>query len=395
MGRATRWLRGFLGMKKDRDNDNVVVDGLCPAASGDKRVKKRWSFSKPSKETTGHSPFPDVPANVPARRSGAGDGPWLGPCAVDAEKEKERQQSSHVNAMAVAAATAAAADAAAAAAEAAVVVVRLTAGPGRGALFGGGKEFFAAVTIQSVFRGFLARKALRALRALVKLQAVVRGYLVRKRAAMALQRMQSLIRAQTTERRDESRSEFHSKRFPDSLDIPVDDCTKVVEIDSVIKPRSRSRRISSSPLLESRERIPYSSPIPCPVSRGVSTPDCGQPSDLEWCMVGNDYECRFNRTCHSTPGFPTPAGTQAPSMPMIKSMRGGGDGLFHLYSSVPSYMANTKSFRAKLRSQSAPKQRPEDGSKKRLSLSEIMASRNSISSVRMERSFSHLEEIFE
>ncbi|XP_031387914.1 uncharacterized protein LOC116201000 isoform X2 [Punica granatum] len=352
MGRATRWLRGFLGMKKDRDNDNVVVDGLCPAASGDKRVKKRWSFSKPSKETTGHSPFPDVPANVPARRSGAGDGPWLGPCAVDAEKEKERQQSSHVNAMAVAAATAAAADAAAAAAEAAVVVVRLTAGPGRGALFGGGKEFFAAVTIQSVFRGFL-------------------------------------------ERRDESRSEFHSKRFPDSLDIPVDDCTKVVEIDSVIKPRSRSRRISSSPLLESRERIPYSSPIPCPVSRGVSTPDCGQPSDLEWCMVGNDYECRFNRTCHSTPGFPTPAGTQAPSMPMIKSMRGGGDGLFHLYSSVPSYMANTKSFRAKLRSQSAPKQRPEDGSKKRLSLSEIMASRNSISSVRMERSFSHLEEIFE
>ena len=48
-------------------------------------------------------------------------------------------------------------------------------------------------------------------------------------------------------------------------------------------------------------------------------------------------------------------------------------------------MANTQSFKAKLRSQSAPKQRPEPGSKKKLSLNEIMAARNSLSSVRMQR----------
>ncbi|KAM3222955.1 hypothetical protein P3L10_022225 [Capsicum annuum] len=55
---------------------------------------------------------------------------------------------------------------------------------------------WAAAKIQSVFRGYLARKALRALKGLVKFQALVRGFLVRKRAAAARHSMQALIRAQ-------------------------------------------------------------------------------------------------------------------------------------------------------------------------------------------------------
>ncbi|XP_047328888.1 protein IQ-DOMAIN 17-like isoform X2 [Impatiens glandulifera] len=56
---------------------------------------------------------------------------------------------------------------------------------------------FAAIMIQTAFRGYLARKALKALKGLVKLQALVRGHNVRGRTKMTLQCMQSMVRVQT------------------------------------------------------------------------------------------------------------------------------------------------------------------------------------------------------
>ncbi|OMO55742.1 IQ motif, EF-hand binding site [Corchorus capsularis] len=58
------------------------------------------------------------------------------------------------------------------------------------------RQDIAAIKIQAVFRGHLARRAYRALRSLVKLQAVARGVYIRKQAQIALQCMHALVRLQ-------------------------------------------------------------------------------------------------------------------------------------------------------------------------------------------------------
>ncbi|XP_021857655.2 protein IQ-domain 26 [Spinacia oleracea] len=402
MGRATRWLKSFLGMKKQNDNDKPTKSSNNDDTRREKMgmVEKRWSFTKPTtKERVREK------ENQLFR---------------DYIFESEKEQTKH--AIAVAAATAAAADAAVAAAHAAVAVVRLTS-HGRGTLFScAGTEKWAAVKIQTLFRSYLARRALKALKGLVKLQAHVRGYLVRKRAAATLHSMQALIRAQASarsqrannrssklhsefrsrksmERVDETRcDEFHSKRISTSYDLYNDayeGSPKIVEIDTYNKPksrlrsrsksRSRSKRINPSMYDFSCEYPTMSSPLPYPYPGRVTIPDCQKiHHEYDWSFYGD--ECRIS-TAQSTPRLAT-------NGPLTPTKSVCGDSFFRPYSNFPSYMADTQSFRAKSRSQSAPKQRPEGRAKTRLSLGEIMAARNSISSVRMQRSISQVQDTF-
>nr|GLL17801.1 protein IQ-DOMAIN 14-like [Ipomoea trifida] len=304
MGKAGRWLRGLLGMKKDKESVGKF------SSFSDKKEKKRWSLGGESKDSGGLR-------------------------AADS--------------------------------------LLLRSSRGRGALFVTQREKWAAVKIQSVFRGYLARKALRALRGLVKLQAHVRGYLVRKRAAATLHSMQALIRAQAAvrsqrfrgnprfqaetrarkfpERYDECRSAVQSKRLSASYEPSLngmDDSPKIVEIDTY-KLRSMSRRMNSAAI-------------------------SGNESD--WSFVGEEWKFP---TAQSTPRGGAPARSICGDTPF-----------FRPYSNFPGYMEKTQSFRAKQRSVSAPKQRPEAG-RRRVSLGDIMASRISSSGGRMQRSCSQVQ----
>ncbi|KAG2713004.1 hypothetical protein I3843_04G145000 [Carya illinoinensis] len=403
MGRAMRWLKVLFWIKKDKGCSN----------SSDRKDEKRSTFGNSGRDSRDH--FFHNPETIPPNISAA-EAAWLKSYYTESESE----QSKH--AIAVAAATAAAADAAVAAAQAAVAVVRLTS-QGRGSMnmFGGGRESWASVKIQTVFRGYLARKALRALKGLVKLQALVRGYLVRKQATATLRSMQALIRAQATVRsqkaralidnnrfevrarksmetldgstRSERTAPFHSRKLSASLDTiinSIDGSPKILEIDTG-RPKSRSCRTNTS-VSDFGDDPPYQTPFsPIPASRRLSIPNCGNFHDQDYWGLTAD-ECRFS-TAQSTPRFVYSINA-APATP-AKSVCADSSFFQEYRSDFPNYMADTQSFKAKLRSHSAPKQRPEPRPNKRLSLNEMLESRSSLSRVPMQRSSSQISQVHE
>ncbi|XP_050379634.1 protein IQ-DOMAIN 12 [Argentina anserina] len=101
------------------------------------------------------------------------------------------------HALIVARATVVAAEAAVAAAQAAADVVHLTGASHSFYHFTKFDRNLAAIKIQSAYRAHLARKALRALRGLVRLQAIVRGRAVRRQALISLKRLPSKGKGQT------------------------------------------------------------------------------------------------------------------------------------------------------------------------------------------------------
>ncbi|KAM5572575.1 protein IQ-DOMAIN 22 [Rosa sericea] len=429
MGKASRWFRSVLGLKKsDKTHNNNNNSSPCPKPPS---TKRRWSFVKSYREK-------DHPHNHTHQTD-----------AADESSSANDVADPNKHAIAVAAATAAVAEAAVAAAQAAAAVVRLTSSgrcpnnnnndPAAYVSGGGGgsvgiREEWAAVKIQAAFRGCLARRALRALKGLVRLQALVRGHIERKKWAKRYQRFQAILRAQARARAGRTQiselSHSHSSSQSSQIQQPGpatpekfehglrSRSTKHEHEHSSILRRNSSR--SNGRIIGGHDRAHSERSWEQPGSAVKNgTPedekndrvleiDTGKPHiaakrrnlfhSTHLAVASDQYSHSFttskDSTTHQT--LPSPSSCEVQSLTPLKfsreleedafctannspqfysatSSRGGNskkspftptksDGsksYLSGYSDYPNYMACTQSSKAKLRSLSAPKQRPQ------------------------------------
>ncbi|KAL0457161.1 UNVERIFIED_CONTAM: protein IQ-DOMAIN 1 [Sesamum latifolium] len=421
MGKTGRWIRSFLTGKKDKEKESSTKieshdhhNSAFAGSANDHRPttpvsipqpttpkeKRRWSFRRSSATAPGRQDSGSHVDNVINTATAT-------PPVMDHLVENDNKK----HALAVAAATAAAADAAVAAAKAAAAVIQLTtAASGRASAV----EEFAAVKIQSVFRGYLARKALNALKGLVKLQALVRGHLVRKQATATLRCMQALVTAQARAREQrirmaeeikavDQRQYNHRKSMQENrfrspnqdFDRGLEENIKIVEMDlGDYKPMTKARNSYSNltQLDRTEHRISthrtsikqeYNQISPAPSAiTDISPRTCSNHFE-EYSSFGT---AQSSPQCYSAMSKPDPA-----RLPFSYPRSEYAESLYSEYPFYPNYMANTESSRAKVRSHSAPKQRPVETferqpSRRRPSLE----GRNVPRAVRMQRSSSHV-----
>ncbi|XP_020598525.1 protein IQ-DOMAIN 14-like isoform X2 [Phalaenopsis equestris] len=281
-------------------------------------------------------------------------------------------------------------------------------------------EYYAAIAIQTAFRGYLARRALRALKGLVKLQALVRGHNVRKKANITLQCMQSLVRVQRSvldQRIRPSRSHYaasddtnilDSTRLQDILQRRSltrergilagdwDDRPRTIEeIQTILKSRKEAvfkrEKINSYAFSHPVWRSDYNLSVMNEELRGdpewqicldrwmasrasfenrsrsrgrASTDDRNPINTLEIdtappCSYATPrrhplYSHHFLSPFHRSPATPSPYKTP-PLQEWSSRIAAHSSAKAH---DMPNYMLATESAKARLRSQSSPRQRP-------------------------------------
>ncbi|KAK4803296.1 hypothetical protein SAY86_001499 [Trapa natans] len=376
MGKASRWLRGLFGMKKPNSLSSSSKQSP-PPQHGEMRP---WSFVTSHKDTDDGN-----------HRSNYRE---LGNDGVDPERQE-------ISLVAVAGTRAAASGVWEASRERHPPV--------------GNHEQRAALKIQSAFRGYLARRARRALKGVVKIQALVRGHIERKRNAMEVQQMQALLRAQAralagrkqtsgsscfhhpgpkTPEKSEQFSNVKAAKRVHSPTLPrngiklygrTSSYQETVQLD-----RNKSERCTDEGRWElqrgsSTRNYPYEEPGDKILEIDTVSPFYTQnhqnpsPSSAARCQIGRNL-CSYSgekhhmdplnltgqmeQTLFFTAGYSPQfysatslGGSQRSSFTPTKSC--GSKSFLTRYTDHPNYMAYTESSKAKVRSLSTPKQRPQ------------------------------------
>ncbi|KAA3457711.1 protein IQ-DOMAIN 14-like [Gossypium australe] len=435
MGKASKWFRSILGFKKSDPHNQPSPSSSKPTSHKDKR---RWSFVKSyrEKDSSTNSSNAKLPSSSQQQKDSVS--------FVERKGDNEVTDPSK-HAIAVAAATAAVAEAAVAAAQAAAAVVRLTSNSGRCARESAAvhvcnnnsyiaHEESSAIKIQSAFRGYLshwisiesqnqvslngsnlvpfdptnARRALRALKGLVRLQALVRGHIERKRTAEWLRRMQALLRAQARARAGRAQisessqsscksSHFHhprngtksSGRTVDNQEKlhsgwyrrideqtwlhstrigPNDDekNDKILEVDT-----GKANFISKRRNLFHSTHLSLNSDLySCSFTNSrdshqtAPSPSSGEVQSLTPLMLSHSEAIQESPFCDAvddnSPQFYSASskGASSKRSPFTPAKSDGTRSYLSGYSDHPNYMSYTESSKAKVRSFSAPKQRP-------------------------------------
>ncbi|KAK7265547.1 hypothetical protein RJT34_33167 [Clitoria ternatea] len=404
MGKASRWFRGLLGLTKPDSTTQTPP-----------KHKRRWTFVKSRSPKHNQSP-PTSPQH----------------------HLHHHDNNNKQHAMAVAAATAAVAEAAVAAAEAAAAVVRLTSNSGRctDAVPVRIRQHWAAIKIQAAFRGCLARRALRALKGLVKLQALVRGQIERRRRAVWFKKVQAVLHAGWTLQASSTTAKLPSHLYvpttPEKFESPIrcksmkyehsplhkrngsKSCPPTNGNQEICGSRSLIRTYSSNderndrileidsgkPHLQSKRRNLFFSTSHSLGSDHYSKSLNSTSKESTSLQSGQSPCCEVEEspfcTADNSPQYlsATSKDEGLKRSPFTPTKSDGSRSYLGGYSDYPSYMAFTESSKAKVRSLSAPKQRPQyerSGSSQRYSLNAFDMSRMATNkaSAAMHASFSN------